>query len=158
MTVELYPSIAALPHFNPDLDVPGEQELPPSVAELRALVGRADGLLLSTPEYAHGLPGSFKNALDWLVGSVEFPGKAVAVITPTTRSVHAQAQLWEVLTTMSARLIGIAPMVVPLFSRSMDADAVSSSAALASLLRATLTEIAGAIDGGGSPASASASL
>ena len=70
VTVELYPGVAALPHFNPDLDTPDGDHLPAGAAELRALVGRADALLLSTPEYAHGLPGSFKNVVDWFVGSV----------------------------------------------------------------------------------------
>ena len=50
-------------------------------------------MLLSSPEYAHGIPGAFKNALDWLVGSVEFPGTPVALLSPSPWSVHAPAQL-----------------------------------------------------------------
>jgi len=59
--VELYDGLASLPHFNPDddVDVP-----PPAVLELRRRVGAADGLLFCSPEYAHGVPGSLKNALD----------------------------------------------------------------------------------------------
>jgi chromate reductase, NAD(P)H dehydrogenase (quinone) len=147
VSVQLYPSIAALPHFDPDLDTPDGGRLPAAVVELRALVGRADGLLLSTPEYAHGLPGSFKNALDWLVGSVELPGKAVAVLSPSARSVHAQAQLREVLATMSTRLVGDGPFVVPLASREMDAAAIVADHELASRLRSALAEIADAIRG-----------
>src|ERR1700748_622184 len=63
----LYPSIAALPHFNPDDD---KDPLPPSAAALRALLNGADGVLFCTPEYAGALPGAFKNLLDWTVGEV----------------------------------------------------------------------------------------
>src|SRR5262245_50637458 len=87
--IDLWSRLGELPHFNPDLEEVSADHLPARVSELRRLTGEADGLLLSTPEYAHGLPGAFKNALDWLVGSTEFPGKPVAVMNPSPRSVHA---------------------------------------------------------------------
>src|SRR5207248_2306398 len=77
MTIELYDALASLPHFNPDDDV---DPLPLTVRDFRAKVGRANGLLIACPEYAHGIPGAFKNLLDWLVSSLEFPGKPVALI------------------------------------------------------------------------------
>src|SRR5262245_30526458 len=76
VSVEIYDGIGDLPHFNPDLD---EDEPPPAVARFRGLVGAADGLLISSPEYAHGMPGTMKNALDWLVASREIVGKPVAL-------------------------------------------------------------------------------
>src|SRR5262245_41735288 len=64
ITIALYDRLGDLPYFNPDLD--GEAATPPAaVGELRAQIGQADGLLLSSPEYAHGVPGVLKNALDW---------------------------------------------------------------------------------------------
>src|SRR3954471_13584392 len=101
----LYEGVSALSAFNPDLDTIEGDRLAPAVAALRALVGSADGILICSPEYAHGIPGSLKNALDWLVGSVEFPFKPVALLKANAHSVHAQAQLVEVLTTMNARLV-----------------------------------------------------
>ena len=145
MTVRHYPSVGALPHFNPDDDAPDHGRLPLAVAELRRLVGEADALLLSTPEYAHGLPGAFKNALDWLVGSTEFPGKPVATISASARSTHAQAQLREVLTTMSARLVGRASVVISLPSREMDAAAIVADRELSRALRSVLVELAEAV-------------
>jgi len=68
VVVEHYTQTGELPHFNPDL----EDKLPEKIVELRARVNQADGLLISCPEYARGIPGSFKNMLDWLVGSPEF--------------------------------------------------------------------------------------
>lgn len=61
----IYRRLADLPHFNPDDDC---DPLPEPVAEMRSLLRSADAVLLSTPEYAGSLPGSFKNLLDWTVG------------------------------------------------------------------------------------------
>lgn len=66
VAVVLYERVGALPHFNPDVEM---SALPDSVADLRRRVSAVDGLVIACPEYAHGIPGSFKNALDWLVGS-----------------------------------------------------------------------------------------
>lgn len=52
-----------LPLFNADLESDG---VPGAVADLRRAVRSADGLLLVTPEYNHGVPGVLKNAVDWL--------------------------------------------------------------------------------------------
>jgi NAD(P)H-dependent FMN reductase len=143
--VRMYEGLRDLPPFDPDEDQPGVP-LPDAVVELRALVSVADALLLSTPEYAHALPGSFKNALDWLVGSTDFAGKLVAVVTPTTRSVHAQAQLRVVLRTMSATLFKQGtPIVVPLASHdTATGDAVVDDA-VAQPLQQMLIELSAAV-------------
>ena len=69
--IVLYSGIGELPHFNPDLE---GRELSP-VLDFRARIQAADGVLIACPEYAHGVPGAMKNALDWVVGSSEFLGK-----------------------------------------------------------------------------------
>ena len=102
VTIELYRQLGDLPHFNPDFD---NERLPAIVAEFRALVGTVDGVLISSPEYARGVPGTLKNALDWLVGSFEFPDKFVALINVSPRATHAQASLTTTLETMSARIV-----------------------------------------------------
>lgn len=101
VTIALYEGIGALPHFNPDVE---STALPGIVAGFRQRVADADGLVIACPEYAHGIPGSFKNALDWLVGMPDFPGKPVMLVNTAPRAFHAQEQLQEVLATMSARL------------------------------------------------------
>jgi NAD(P)H-dependent FMN reductase len=79
MEWETYEGLAGLPHFNPDDDEDGGP-VPPAVADLRARVIAADGWVISSPEYAHGVPGSLKNALDWLVSCPELPGKPVLLL------------------------------------------------------------------------------
>jgi NAD(P)H-dependent FMN reductase len=106
--VAIFESIRDLPHFDPDLD--GEdrdpEDRPDAVLKLRHELAVSDALLISTPEYAHGLPGSLKNALDWLVSSPVVIGKPVALIYGSTGEAnHAQEQLKEILTTMSAVVV-----------------------------------------------------
>lgn len=108
----LHDGLAALPWFNPDDE---RDPLPAPVAALRAAVGASDALLIACPEYAHGVPGAFKNLLDWLVGSLEFPGKPVALINASGRgSHHAQDALVEILRTMSATMLDDVSVTVPL--------------------------------------------
>jgi chromate reductase len=142
IAIEPYDGIGALPHFNPDLD--GEHP-PEPVLELRRRVGAADGLLISCPEYARGIPGSFKNALDWLVGSSEFPGKKVALFNASPRASEAQAALRLVLTTMSAEIIEEASITLPLLSSKLDASAMAMEPQLAAPIAAALTAFAQAI-------------
>jgi NAD(P)H-dependent FMN reductase len=98
--VEMY-DIGTLPLFNPDHDVEGRQ---PAVATLARRVDEANGLLIASPEYAHGIPGPLKNALDWLVSGFEIPNKPVMLVHASMRGVFIREHLSEVLRTMSTRL------------------------------------------------------
>ena len=140
--IEPWRGLGELPHFNPDLDVDDAAALPAAVRDLRSRVGLADALLLSTPEYAHGLPGSFKNVLDWLVRSTEFPGKTVAVLNPSSRSIHARDQLLLVLSTMSARLTEPPVFTIQLPRRDMTGQDIAADAALAAAIRSAFAAMA----------------
>lgn len=144
--IQLYDGLGALPHFNPDLDTLDGALLPAAVVDLRERIGHANGVIISCPEYAHGIPGSFKNLLDWLVASIEFPGKAVALLHTSRMSIHAPAQLTEILTTMNARLITSASATIPV-GRQRDAAAVAADAELASQLRGAIAAFVRAIKG-----------
>jgi len=67
------------------------------VRVLRDAIIAADALIVSSPEYAHGVPGALKNALDWLVSGVEIYGKPIALLNPSPRSLYAHLQLAETL-------------------------------------------------------------
>jgi NAD(P)H-dependent FMN reductase len=104
--VVIYDRLASLPHFNPDDDEEGATP-PPEVVSLRALLAAADGILISTPEYAHGLPGSLKNMLDWLVSDGALVDKPVAILCASPiGGQFAQASLVETLRTMNWRVVG----------------------------------------------------
>jgi chromate reductase, NAD(P)H dehydrogenase (quinone) len=133
--VVLYDGMGELPHFNPDLDGEG-MEPPPSVRALRELLTGADGVLISSPEYAHGVPGSFKNMLDWLVSEGELAGKPVALLNASPAGgEYAQAAILETLRTMNWRVVDGASLVAP-FVRRKIAGELTDEAALDVLRRA----------------------
>jgi chromate reductase len=107
--VSLFTGLGDLPLFNPDMEAQPAQ----SVRQLWDAVERADVLLIASPEYAHGVTGTMKNALDWLVGFTPFVGKPVAVLNPAAQSTHADQAIRETLRTMSAELIEAACLRIP---------------------------------------------
>ena len=142
ISIELYQRLGELPHFNPDFD---NEKLPAIVADLRAEIGAVDGLLISSPEYARGVPGSLKNALDWLVGSFEFPNTFVALINVSPQATHAQASLTTTLETMSARIVADASVTLPLLGTSLGADEIVATPELAEPLRKAIAAFVDAI-------------
>lgn len=120
----LYGELGRLPYFNPDVD---RDPLDPSVAALRAQIGKADAVLFCTPEYAGALPGSFKNLLDWTVGGGETYGKPVAWINASgpaapTAGAGAHDSLRSVLGYTGADIVDAACLRVPLQRRYVGPD------------------------------------
>jgi chromate reductase len=142
-----FDGLGSLPPFNPDLD---RAPLPAAVGTLRARVAAADGLVLCSPEYAHGIPGVLKNALDWLVGGIEILAKPVALLNPSPRATHAQASLVEVLRTMGAHVVPRALVTVPLIGWNPDAASIAAVPELAQLVRGSLAALVEAVGSGGS--------
>ncbi|HEY2580504.1 MAG TPA: NADPH-dependent FMN reductase [Mucilaginibacter sp.] len=77
----IYDGLAQIPHFDPGLD---NDNPPATVAEFRKLLADAHAVIICTPEYAYGVPGTLKNALDWTVSSGSLDGKTMALITAST--------------------------------------------------------------------------
>lgn len=137
-----YRGLGEPPIFNPDLDT----DFPPDPVRLpREEVGLSDGLLIASPEYAHGVAGGIKNALDWLVGGPEFYQKPVAVLNASARAVHAEAHLRETLITMAARLIEPASLILRLPATGVVAAGVVADPLIAGELAEALRQFAEAI-------------
>ena len=140
--VRIFGGIDGLPYFNPDLDrTLDDPALPAAVRDFRAEVGASDALLISTPEYAHGVPGVLKNALDWLVGGSEMPEKPIAVLNLSPFSTHAHASLVETLRTMSARLVDDAALPKAVLKRWPDESAMLADSELCDALRVTIARL-----------------
>jgi NAD(P)H-dependent FMN reductase len=121
--------VRELPPFDPDL----EAERPPLVAAFDAACLAAPGVLISVPEYAHGIPGAFKNALDWTVGSGSLYAKPVAVldVAPPGRGGYVREALGHVLGAMQAEVVSYA---VPMAAVDRDdAGEIVGAAAVAAL-------------------------
>lgn len=109
-------NIADLPLFNPDR----EGEVINSLVNLKSLLSVSDGLIIASPEYAHGISGPLKNALDWLVSGEEFPDIPIMLINTSPRASHAFGALQEVLKTMSGNLVENSFVSVPLLGSELD--------------------------------------
>ena len=100
--------IGGLPFYDADVESQGD---PPAVAEFKAALFRADGLLIATPEHNAGLPGVLTNAIDWasrLPGRSPLAGKPVAVMGASPSQLgtaRAQLHLRQVLAHTHARVL-----------------------------------------------------
>jgi chromate reductase len=113
VTVTEAPSFRDVPIFDADLST--EEPLPAALDPIRAAFDAADGVLISSPEYAHGMPGGLKNLLDWQVGTGELIGKPTALVTVSTSSTAGRwshGGLTEVLKTMGIDVIEDAALLV----------------------------------------------
>ena len=135
VSISLYDGLGDLPHFNPDLD--GEHP-PAAVQDFRARLRAADAVILCSPEYAHGVPGVLKNALDWIVGSGEFMGKPVALVNARPSSTYAQASLRETLTVMMAEIDADASVTLPVTTNRLDEATLLANPVLSQALKSAI--------------------
>lgn len=99
-----------LPQFNPDSD--GEN-VTKEVDDFRQLLKDSEGVIICTPEYAHGVPGALKNAIDWTISSCSFPYKPTMLITASTGGHYGHKALLETLRAIEAKNIDNMQMVIP---------------------------------------------
>lgn len=101
--VHFYDELALLPAFNPEEEFIIQNE---SVKKFKKMILASSAIIISSPEYAHGVPGALKNALDWMVGSGELMNKPTGIITVAGSGGNfAHQQLLEICKTMSAQVI-----------------------------------------------------
>lgn len=147
LEVTVYAGLGKLPPFNPDL----EADPPRVVREFRAAVETAGALLVASPEYAHGISGVLKNALDWLVSFEGFIDKPVALVNTSPRARHAHEALREILQTMSARILSEASVTLPLLGGCVTEEAMLVSPEVAPRIRDAMASLARALDAGSTP-------
>lgn len=139
MRIDLFNGTGALPHFNADLDT---EQPPAAVAAWRSRVAAANALIVASPEYARGVPGTLKNALDWLAGSSDIVEKPVALLSGSARSTHAQESLAVILKTISASLIAEQPYLAHVLGKSLQPQEIAADPALAAVLHTLLADVA----------------
>jgi NAD(P)H-dependent FMN reductase len=119
--LSIFDGLRELPQFNPDLEIERELEV---VAELRRAVRESSALLIACPEYGHSLPGSLKNAIDWLIGTGELERKLVATtaaVPAVERGRRGLQALADTLGAVSARIVGGVPIARgPNFERDVE--------------------------------------
>ena len=137
-----FSSIADIPHFNPDLD----QENPPkAIEDLRLAIQKAAGIIISTPEYAMGLPGSLKNLLDWTVSSASFSGKPVLALVASTQGEKAYQSLIDILTVIEAR---VSPQLISFAKSKIDNEAAITDKETLTALKSTVDLFVASLENG----------
>ncbi len=139
--VTTYEGLDSLPHFSPDRD---GDAAPDATRDWRAQVGAADGVLFVTPEYAYGIPGSLKNALDWLVTSGELWRKPVAVVSASPSAKggeHGHAALRLTLSALEAELVPEASLQVAFVTTKVSKDGAVTDAVTVDALRASVAAL-----------------
>jgi chromate reductase len=135
----IYDSLAAIPPFDPGLD---NEQPPEAVAELRSFITNADAIIICTPEYAYGVPGQLKNALDWMVSSSSFVDKPVALITASLGGEAAHAAMQLILGALSAKVIPEATLLVQFVRSKVNADGVIVDGETVEGIRAVIEKFA----------------
>lgn len=142
--VSVYEGLDKLPYFSPELDT--EQSIvPETVKDLREQVKAADAVIFSTPEYAFGIPGVLKNALDWLVSSGDFTHKPTGVISASplaTGGEKAHASLVQTLTVMTATIREEYKLIVPVVRTKINIEGQLTDPVLEKSLTTLMTDLA----------------
>lgn len=141
--ITLFSDLADIPLFNPDL----EETPPHAVESLRQKVAAADALLIASPEYAHGISGPMKNALDWLVSFEGTVGKPIALVNTSPRAHHAYESLREVLFTMATVVVPGASLSVPLLGSTTTEEAMLRSVEVQRMTTRLFAELAAHLSG-----------
>lgn len=128
-------NIASLPLFNPDRESEGIQ----AVIELKSCIGESAGVVIASPEYAHGVSGPLKNALDWLVSGEEFPYLPIMLINTSPRAHHALDALREILVTMSGNIVEDSCVSIPLLGSGLDTKGILADKNLSVVLEKGLS-------------------
>lgn len=141
--VHIFEGLAQLPHFNPD-DI---DDVPREVADYKQQLRNADGIVICTPEYAIGVPGTLKNAIDWTVSSMEFSRKPVALITASTAGGVAHRSLLGTLLIIESKITAKTQLLISsVKSKISAADEITDRETLVQV-NALIQSLAGIING-----------
>ena len=97
--VNVYDQLKTLPHFDPILSV---DNTPKEILDFRSRVEKADGIIISTPEYIFSIPSGLKNALEWCVSTTVFTGKPLGIITASANGKKGHQELQLIMKTVMA--------------------------------------------------------
>jgi chromate reductase len=122
--IDVFQGLSILPQFNPDED---NEQVAPVVTAFRAQLTAADGVLICTPEYALGVPGTLKNAIDWTVSSMSFSKKPVALITASLSGERAHQSLLSTMLIIESKMTDSTQLLVPYVKSKVNAGGITDS-------------------------------
>lgn len=144
--IEIFEGIDTLPHFNPDLDN-GQVEEDPQVANFRRKVTSAEAILICTPEYAVGVPGTLKNAIDWTVSSMNFSKKPVALITASTSGTRSHQSLLGTLLIIESKISQDTQLLISSIQTKVNSSLQVTDAETLELINKLITSLTAIVKG-----------
>ena len=136
----IFEGLAHLPPFD---DSDSEPE---AVTGWKQQVQQADGVLICTPEYAFGVPGALKNALDWTVSSVVFADKPVALVTAASSGEKAHAAILHTLSAIGTLISPQTSLLIPFIRTKLNAEGEVSDDATAQQIRSVINHFLSQIE------------
>lgn len=135
----VYQHLAELPAFDDSMEPSA------SVIAWRRMLTAADGVLICSPEYAFGVPGALKNAIDWTVGSGELVGKPLALITAASNGDKAHAAWLQIFSALSADIPANGALLIPFirskFNEKGEVSDIATKEAVLNTLQALIQTI-----------------
>lgn len=131
--------MATLPAFDDSMDAPEP------VIAWRRLLAAADGVFICSPEYAFGIPGALKNAMDWTVGSGELVNKPLALVTAATGGDKAHAAWLHIFTALSANIPDGGSLLIPFVRSKLNEKGELSDAATRAAIQSVLLALINSI-------------
>jgi chromate reductase len=122
--VTIFDGLMSLPHFNPDDD---NEHVSANVKDFRKRLKEADGVIICTPEYAIGVPGTLKNAIDWTVSSMEFSKKPVALVTASLSGARAHQSLLGTLLIIESRMTAHTALLIPFVKSKVNEQGITDA-------------------------------
>jgi chromate reductase len=136
----IYDGLATIPPFDDSIEA-----AEPVIAWRRQLA-EADGVLICSPEYAFGIPGALKNAMDWTVGSGELVNKPLALITAATGGDKAHAAWLHIFTALSANIPEGGALLIPFVRSKLNARGEVTDTATWQAIQAVVQALVKAIE------------
>jgi chromate reductase, NAD(P)H dehydrogenase (quinone) len=145
MTFTPAPLIVNIPHYDADLQQAGG--FPTTAVALANAIREADGVLIASPEYNYSIPGTLKNAIDWVsrLPNQPFAGKPVLIQSASMGVVggaRMQYHLRQVLVFVDALVFGRPEIMIGMAATKFDEEGILTDAPTRDLVRAQLTAFA----------------
>jgi chromate reductase, NAD(P)H dehydrogenase (quinone) len=132
VSFDIYEHLAGIPPFD-------DGEPNDAVLDWRKRLREADGIFICTPEYAFGVSGVLKNALDWTVSSADMDGKPISLVTAATGGERAHAALQLTLNVISGNsVLPEATLLISFIRAKMNKEGQITDEATAIALKAAI--------------------
>lgn len=105
----VFNELKTLPHFDPALS---KENTPNVILEFRNSIEKADGIIISTPEYVFSIPSGLKNAIEWCISTTVFSDKPIGIITASANGYKGHEELQLIMRTVMAKFTDATTLLI----------------------------------------------